>query len=80
MVFVFIGGVLNGEPVPIAVPPVGTSYHFNDVPVPVAASCTDTGPGPHAEPGVVPVTCGLLSATEASFEVTLFPLQLAINL
>ena len=71
---------MKGDPVPMAVPPVGTSYQFNTVPVPVAASVTVVGPGPQASPGVVLVICGLFNVTVTSPDVLVFPLQLATSL
>ena len=69
MVVEEIAGVLKGEPLPMLVPPDGVSYQFKVTPaLPVAPKATDTGSGPHSEPGVVVKTIGLLTITVASVD------------
>jgi len=50
-------GVVQGEPVPREVPPVGPEYQFIVLPD-VAVACNSTVPAAQRAPGVVPVIEG----------------------
>ena len=70
-------GVVNGEPLPIDVPPVEAENHLN-VPV-LATADKDTVPVPQRSPGVVPVIVGIVFtvAKTAVLPVDTHPLSTA---
>ena len=72
-----ITGVVNGLPLANEVPPEALAYHLTLLPV----AARFTVPTPHRDPGVVPVTVGLLTVTVTVFENPGAPaLQITLNL